>query len=283
MFGLWGHLVFLLLLAGCGISQYPGQPGVLTDKHSKLDFETLAGDGLYVYEATYDNRRNGTGMGAIVTKYYPGALTYTSSTRTNADGTLYRAKGAYNGARVEMISLPQQNQILLPPESTVLLFAEYDLSVDEVDSQNLAEADLFTPSWQRLSEVAKRAAQMKLAWLKAAELGERAALQYRISKIRMGEVDYVPSSSLLLQSPFAQNGVQVQPKREQILEFVDFFEGNFPKGYKGKIQFQLDGGKMLGLTMGLHTRKTAQAAGVQVEESSTQEALEAVLKKFGME
>ncbi|MEZ4749646.1 MAG: hypothetical protein R3B54_03170 [Bdellovibrionota bacterium] len=162
-----GSFGFPLLLAGCGVSQYPGQPGVLTDKHSKLDIETLAGDGLYTYEASYDNRLNGPGMGAIVTKYYPGALTYTSSVRTNADGSLYRVKGAYKGARVEMISLPQQNQILLPPESTVLLFAEYELSVDEVDAQNLAEADLFTPSWRKLSRIAKQAAEMKLAWLKA--------------------------------------------------------------------------------------------------------------------
>lgn len=256
---------------------------MLTDKHSKLDFETLAGDGLYVYEASYDNRPKGPGMGAIVTKYYPGALTYTSNTRTNADGSLYRVKGAYKGARVEMISLPQQNQILLPPESTVLLFAEYDLSMDEVDSQNIAEADLFTPSWRSLTQIAKEAARMKLAWLKAAELGERATLQYRVSKVRLGNVEYTPATSVLIQSPFAQNGMQVQPKREQLLEFVDFFEANFPKGYKGKIEFELDSGKLVALTMGLHSRKTAKEAGIQVVENSTQEALEAALKKLGME
>ncbi|MCB0416452.1 MAG: hypothetical protein KDD39_02300, partial [Bdellovibrionales bacterium] len=187
------------------------------------------------------------------------------------------------GARVEMISLPQQNQILLPPESTVLLFAEYDLSMDEVDSQNIAEADLFTPSWRSLTQIAKEAARMKLAWLKAAELGERATLQYRVSKVRLGNVEYTPATSVLIQSPFAQNGMQVQPKREQLLEFVDFFEANFPKGYKGKIEFELDSGKLVALTMGLHSRKTAKEAGIQVVENSTQEALEAALKKLGME
>ncbi|MEZ4749647.1 MAG: hypothetical protein R3B54_03175 [Bdellovibrionota bacterium] len=75
----------------------------------------------------------------------------------------------------------------------------------------------------------------------------------------------------------------MQPKREQILEFVDFFEANFPKGYKGKVQFELENGKVMALKMGLHTRKTAKEAGVQVVENSTQQALEAALKKFGME
>ena len=70
-----GVYLFLLLgvvmTSGCGIVNYPGQPGMVTNNFNKLDFEYLDEPGLFVYETTYDNRAGGSGVGAVVTKLYP--------------------------------------------------------------------------------------------------------------------------------------------------------------------------------------------------------------------
>src|SRR5690242_1796241 len=81
-------LTLILGLSRCGIVTYPGQPGMATNNYSKIDAEYLDAAGLFFYEVSYDNRPKGVGVGAIVTKLYPGARTYTSNVRTNADGTL---------------------------------------------------------------------------------------------------------------------------------------------------------------------------------------------------
>ena len=62
-------------LSGCGMAVYPGQPGMVTNGYSKIDLENLDAEGLWVYEVVYDNRAGGKGVGAIVTKLYPGAQT----------------------------------------------------------------------------------------------------------------------------------------------------------------------------------------------------------------
>ncbi|MCX6131006.1 MAG: hypothetical protein NTX25_18350 [Proteobacteria bacterium] len=134
---LLGSMAMSLLLSGCAIQNYPGQPGVRTNGFAKIDMETVDESGLWVYEVSYDNSEKGGGLEQVVTKLYPGALTYTSNVRGNADGSLYRHKFPYKGAAIQMIWLPKSNTILMPPDSQVVLVVDYEKSLDEIDDRNL--------------------------------------------------------------------------------------------------------------------------------------------------
>src|SRR6476620_10496151 len=112
---LFNAMAFSLVLSNCAIQNYPGQPGVRTNGFAKIDMETVDESGLWVYEVTYDNSPTGGGVEQIVTKLYPTSYTYTSNVRTNSDGTTYRHKFPDKGARIEMISIPKDGTIIMPP------------------------------------------------------------------------------------------------------------------------------------------------------------------------
>ena len=132
-----------LYTTSCGLVQYPGQPGIVTNGYSKIDFEYLDESGLWVYEASYDNRVGGAGVTALVTKLYPNALTYTSNGRSGSHGSFYKHKTPMAGGSVQLIYLAETGEIMMPPDSLVEVFVEQDLSIDEIDDQNIAESDLF--------------------------------------------------------------------------------------------------------------------------------------------
>lgn len=279
----WGSfgLVMLLLTSGCGIALYPGHPGFVTNGYSKIDLEFLTPEGLYVYETTYDNRQSGAGVGAIVTKFYPGAQTFTSNARTNTDGTVYRHKAQYEGAEVHMISLPQQGQIVLPPNSTVVILAEFDSSMDEVDDQNTAEQNLFKPPTGSLSAMGFGLKNLKLNWLRAGQLLSSGDLAYDISAVELGNEKFTPGKPVHVESNFFQNGVRTNLSKTVVLEFARFFEEKFPKGYKGPVKFYLKGsGIPVTLFLGLHTVKTVEASGKKVIRDASAALLQEIQRQF---
>lgn len=276
----WGSFG-LLLTSGCGIALYPGHSGFVTNGYSKIDLEFLTPEGLYVYETTYDNRPSGAGVGAIVTKFYPGARTLTSNARTNMDGTVYRHKAQYEGAEVHMISLPQQGQIVLPPNSTVVIWAETDSSIDEVDDQNMAEQKLFKPPTNGLSAVGFGLKNFKLNWLRAGRLVGSGDLAYDISVIELGKEKFIPGKSVHVESNFFQNGVRTDLSRTVVLEFARFFEEKFPKGYKGPVKFSLKGSDAsMTIFLGLHTAKTAGGSGKKIIRNASPALMQEIQRQF---
>ena len=97
LLGIWASI----FLSGCGLVGYPGQAGMATNGYSKIDMEFLDASGLWTYEVSYDNREGGAGVTAIISRLYPGALTYTSNSRSGPDGTHYRHKEPYQGSTVQ--------------------------------------------------------------------------------------------------------------------------------------------------------------------------------------
>jgi hypothetical protein len=274
-------LLCLGLQTGCGILTYPGQPGLVTDNYSKIDMEDLEAEGLYVYETTYDNRPGQSGVAAIVTKLYPGAQTYTSCVRTNADGTNYRTKGAYNGAVVEMISLPASKQVMMPPNSTIMIMAQYPQSLNEIDDVNTAELNLFQPSSTAslmLTPHAMEAMATKLSLLKAGHLTAAGTLSYEVASLNFAGKVFTPSENLVLQTNFIQNGVQSNLSKNIRQELTSFIEQNFSKGFSGQVSAQVKGSTTpINFKLALHTLKTAEAAGIKimqnVGETQMQEAV----------
>jgi hypothetical protein len=278
-------LLSLLFFGGCGIMYYPGQPGVVTNSFSKIDYEDLEFEGLYVYETTYDNRAGGKGVGAIVTKLYPNAQTNTSNVRTNADGTVYRAKQPYKGAMVQMISIPQQEQIILPPDSSVFLLLMYVQSLDEIDDINLAEQSLFVnnPAPTVLSRVARAVKAFRFDALRAGKLLPNGNLSYEVTSVELGKVKFVPSKPIQIETNFGQTGVHTNLSVEIRKEAQAFVEENFPKGYNGEVKLHVKGtDKPLAVKVGLHTVKTAEAAGMTVIKNASPELIEQTLKRFNV-
>jgi hypothetical protein len=275
-FALLGVTIFQ---TGCGIASYPGQPGLVTNNYSKIDLEDLETEGLYVYEVSYDNTPNGAGVGAIVTKLYPGAQTNTSNVRTNADGTTYKVKGQYNGAVVEMISLPAQNQIMLPTNTTVRLMTSYANSLDEIDDINKAEADLLTGT--KLTESAVQMKKMRWDLLKAARFTANGSLSYEVTAIELDKQKFVPSKTISVETSVLQNGIKTSLDSKLRTEAAQFLEANFPKGFKGIAKVYLKGvNDPMPLPIGLHTPKTAEAAGIHVLRNVRPEVMKATLEKI---
>lgn len=275
----------VLILSGCGISQYPGQPGVVTNPYAKIDFEDLQGDGLFVYEVAYDNQVGGKGVGAIITKLYPGAQTFTSSVRTNADGTLYRAKTQYDGAEVQMISLPAQNQIILSPNHKIMMMIQYDLSLDELDDRNIAEEKLFAgaaPSG--LSDWGWEGVQTRYALLRAGKLQRNGKLGYQATAVELGGKKLTFKSPILLQTNILQTGVQTQVSDAQKAEMAQFLEQEFPKGFKGTVNITVSGStKPIAMRLGIHTVKTAEAAGIKIVKNASADLIKETLARFNIQ
>ncbi len=275
--GLFTFLVF----TGCGIKIYPGHPGFMTHDYSKIDTEFLSEEGLYVYETSYDNRASGSGVGAIITKLYRGVQTFTSNVRGNDDGTVFRHKAQYDGAEVQMISLPQQGQLILTPNSTIAIIAETEFSLDEVDDQNIAEQNIFNPPKNLLSPTGLKLKTFAFRALVAGRLLPSGALSYDVMAVDLGKEKFVPSESIRVETNFFQNGIRANISKSILSDFVKFLEEKFPQGYKGQIQFHLKGvTKPLHLTLGLHTIKTAEASGITVIRQASTNLVNEVLKKI---
>lgn len=256
----------LFWLSGCAVVLYPGQPGMVSSSFVKLDLEILEEPGLYVYEAVYDNTSAGQGVSAVVTKLYPKAQTYTTNVRTNADGTLFRVKAQYNGADIQMISMPQQNQVYLNPSHQIAFLIDYETSIDEIDDKNTAEENLFKPAGaSELRPQSFETKRMKWQMVKAARFLPNGNLGYEVNALQMGQIKFVPSQPIGLETSLAQNSIKTVLSPEMKQEFTQFFEANFPKGYRGKVDFFVkDSLEPLSLNLGVNTLKTAEAAGLKV-------------------
>ena len=262
--GAW--FVLLCLLSACGISSYPGQPGMMTNGYNKIDLENLDAEGLWVYEVTYDNSDTGKGVGSIVTKLFPGAQTYTTNVRTNADGTLYRAKSAYNGAEVQMIANPSLQQIQLSPDSKVQFLIDYYTSLDEIDDKNVAEADIFKPYPIR-SPISERAWNhlVFITNLIKASTPTRTGISYEVTAADFADKKFTPNQPILIETNLTHTGVRSNLTAAAKAELVKFIETNFPKGYKGPVQVHLKGSPLpIEVTFGIHSIKTAAAAGYKI-------------------
>lgn len=272
-----------LFLSGCGIYYYPGQPGMVSDGYVKIDLEELdAWDGLYVYEASYDNREGGTGVGAIVTKLYPNAQTFTSNVRMNADGTVLKHKSELEGAVTQMISIPSIHQLMLPANSKVGLLLYYYLSLDEVDNRNIAEQEIFTNSpAQMLSRRGMEAMKTRLALVRAGNLQPSGNLAYTVNAATMEGKTFTPSASVTLEMNLGMNGVHLKNGSQFKGELQKFLEANFPKGYQGPVEFNIEGMKdPMVVSLGLMTPVTAKMAGYTVIHNATAAMLEQAENRF---
>ncbi len=261
--GLLGSMAASLLLSSCAIQNYPGQPGVRTNGFAKIDLETVDDVGLWVYEVTYDNSATGDGVEQIVTKLYPGALTYTSNVRTNADGTNYRHKFPYKGAKIQMISIPKEGTIILPPDSEVMVLVDYDVSMDEVDDRNLSEEGLFTRP-RAFTAGMLETAKMRWNLLKAGEFSN-GKLLYSIGKVRLKseELDF-SSDPIKLSTTLSQTGIILSLSAEQKRKMRSFINEKFPKGYQGEVELVLVDGTAFKTNLGLNTLDTVKASGKKV-------------------
>jgi hypothetical protein len=258
--------ISVLFLSGCGVVLYPGQPGMVASSFVKLDLEILEEPGLYVYEAVYDNTSSGQGVSAVITKLYPKAQTYTTNVRTNADGTLFRVKAQYNGAEIQMVSMPQQNQVYLNPSHQIAFLIDYENSIDEIDDKNIAEENLFKPSMiDSLMPKSFETKRMKWQLIKAARFLPNGNLGYEVTALQLGQFKFVPSQSINLETSLAQNAIKTTLTPEMKHEFSQFLEANFPKGYRGKVDFYVkDSVNPISFNLGVNTLKTAEASGLKV-------------------
>ncbi len=260
--GLLGSMAMSLLLSSCGIQNYPGQPGVRTNGFAKLDLETVDESGLWVYEVSYDNSATGDGVEQVVTKLYPNAQTYTSNVRTNSDGTTFRHKFPYKGAKVQMISIPKDGTIILPPDSEVVVLVDYDMSMDEVDDRNLSEEGLFT----RPAFAEKMLEQTRKRWnlLKAGEFAN-GKLNYSIGRVRMNkeELDF-SQDPIKLSTTLSQTGILMNLSSMHKEKIRSFINEKFPKGYLGDVELVFVDGTSFKVNVGLNTIETAKASGKKI-------------------
>lgn len=271
------------MTTGCGIVNYPGQPGMVTNNFNKLDFEYLDEPGLFVYETTYDNRAGGSGVGAVVTKLYPGARTYTSNVRTNADGTLYRSKVEYDGAQIQMISVPNLGQVHLSPNHQLVFFVDYETSLDETDDKNLSEAGLFKQTSLSPEINIKAFQNKKMKWdlIRAGTLNPSGGLSYEVTGVEMKGIKFNPSQSVHIETNFLGTSVRTQLTGPVRSELVQFIETNFPKGFKGEVNLHLKGvAEPLTISLGINTVKTLEASGVKLLKDASASMLEEILARF---
>ena len=266
-------LPVFVCLSSCGLLRYPGQMGQVTNGYSKVDLEHLDGDGLWVYEVSYDNRLGGQGVAAVVTKLYPGARTFTSNGRSGPDGTYYRVKEAYKGAQVQMIYLPPTGQIIMPPDSKVQLFMDYDVSLDEVDDKNLAETNLFDTSLQKgaaLLPLAERWQEIRFKISQLATYAVKGRLDYRVKRLRFDGEQLQFETPILFSTNRQQNAIRGQFQKEDLEHLVDFMDSQFPMGFKGVLGIVLDDGESVRVPVKLYTKKSLLASGrtITVEDSS---------------
>lgn len=256
----FGGAALCLLSSSCAIEIYPGQPGVRTNGFAKIDMEYLDEAGLWVYEVSYDRSPGGGGVEQIVTKLYPGAFTYTSNVRTNADGSKLRHKFATQGATVQMISLPKEGTVIIPPNSQVTVSISYDKSLDEVDDRNLSEDAIFKP----VADARAALADLRWKWdiLRAGEF-EQGSLVYSITKLKFGSEE-LDLGKLQVATNLSQTGVSFSATAEQKLQLRDFINQKFPKGFRGKVGIVLSQGETIEMPLGINTIESMKANGTKV-------------------
>lgn len=273
----------LMFFSGCGIVIYPGQPGMVTNNFNKLDFEYLDEPGLFVYETVYDNRPGGQGVGAVVTKLYPNAKTYTSNVRTNSDGTLYRSKVEYEGAQIQMISVPNIGQVNLSPNHQLMFFVDYAVSVDETDDKNISEAQLFKPQAPSSDLSSKAFESKKMRWdlLRAGNLLASGNFSYEVIAVEMKQIKFIPTQSVSVETNFFGNAIKTQLSAQMKAEFIQFIEANFPKGYKGPVQVYVKGSSApLVVSLGINTVKTLENSGIKVQKDVSESAMQEILNRL---
>jgi len=270
-----------LFLSSCGIVQYPGQPGMVSSSFAKLDLEILEEPGLFVYEAVYDNSSSGQGVSAVVTKLYPKAQTYTTNVRTNSEGSLFRVKAQYNGADIQMISMPQQNQIYVNPNHQLMFLVDYDTSIDEIDEKNIAEENLFKPNLSSmLSPKSFETKRVRWEMIRAAKFLPSGNLGYEITSLQMNQAKFVPSAPIALETTLLQNAIRTTLTPEVKQEFVTFLESHFPTGFKGKVNFYVkDSTQPLSFNLGVNTFKTAEAGGLKIVKEIPERLMKNMLGK----
>ncbi len=276
-------LLLLGVFTGCGIVGYPGQPGMVTNNFNKIDFEYLDEPGLFVYETVYDNRVGGAGVGAVVTKLYPSAKTYTSNVRTNSDGTLYRSKNEYEGAQIQMISVPNLGQVHMSPNHQLLFFVDYITSLDETDDKNISESQLFKQPTLTPQISARAFETKKMRWdlLRAGTLLPSGSLSYEVTALEMKQIKFTPSQSIQVETQFFGNAVKTQLNNQVKTEFAQFIETNFPKGFKGNINIHFKGSaEPLSMSIGLNTVKTLENSGVKIQKEVPEATLQEILNRF---
>lgn len=272
-------------LSACGISKYPGQPGVQTDGYSKIDMEYLDESGLFVYEAVYNNKKGGDGVAALITKFYEGARTYTSNVRTNADGSLYHVKQEYKGASIEVIAMPATQQVYLKPGSLVQLYLSYDVSMNEIDTKNISEENIFATivpqQWIRLSQKAWESRSQLWEIARAGKLGIDGRLSYQVEKVVLGNVEIVPSAPVSVMSNVYQSGLQANLDSETRAKLISIIDENFPKGFQGTVKLYIKGQqKPLSITLGIQTINGLVNAGYKISTFKNQADAVSILESI---
>jgi len=273
----------LTILPHCGIVNYPGQHGMVTNNFNKIDLEYLDEPGLFVYETVYDNRPGGAGVGAVVTKLYPQAKTYTSNVRTNSDGTLYRSKTEYEGAQIQMISVPNLGQVHINPNHQLVFFVDYANSLDETDDKNISETNLFKQPESNVAISARAFEGKKMRWdlLRAGTLLSNGNLAYEVTSLEMKQQKFVPSQSVQVETNFFGNAIRAQLNSQVKSELVQFVESNFPKGFKGNVNLQLKGAsEPLTVSLGVNTLKTLENKGIKVLKDASESVLQEIMNRF---
>ena len=256
---------------------------MVTNNFNKIDFEYLDEPGLYVYETVYDNRTGGAGVGAVVTKLYPLARTYTSNVRTNSEGTLYRSKVEYEGAQIQMISIPNLGQVNLSSNHQLVFFVDYATSMDETDDKNVAELNLFKQINLKPELEARAFESKKMRWdlLRAGKLLPSGNLAYEVVGLEMNQLKFIPVQSVQVETSFFGNAVRAQFSPQVKSDLVQFIESQFPKGFHGKVNLMVKGSsEPVSLSLGVNTLKTLENSGVKISRDVSQMKLQEILNRY---
>lgn len=272
------------LTFGCAIGEYPGQPGMKSDGFAKIDMESLDEEGLWVYDVKYDNTKDGAGVSAIVTKLYPGAQTYTTNVRTNAHGTLYKHKGELAGAVIQAIVLPQAEEVIIPERSSVGLLIGYTKSMDEVDSRNLADENIFKKEENALADLSPAGIGLKkFKWslLRAGSFTSFGSLSYEVQSIKLGEKEYAFDKPVTVSTNLTSTAIQTSLNGETRRKMAAFVEEHFPKGYKGLVQIKIVGrDETFDLDLTIQTPGTLRANGTKVSNGLKQESARSLIARL---
>lgn len=276
-----------ILATGCGIELYPGQPNVRTDNFAKIDYEIVDDLGLWVYETSYDNTYEAAGVSAVITKLYPGYKHGTSSTRQNEHGTVYRHKSDYEGAEIQMISLPNIEQIIIPRGSQVFAAISFEVSNDEIDHNNVIEgsrwAQKMTDLVTSLSNAAAKIKKFRWGLIKAAQMSANGDLNYEVTALQIGDRKFIPSESVSVTTNLSQSYVRVDLNDKLKTEFVQFFDKHFPTGYKGDVGIHLaekHNAQPLNIKVGINTIHSLKKQGKKVVENASPKLVEKLMQKL---
>ena len=278
LLGIWASI----FLSGCGLVGYPGQAGMATNGYSKIDMEFLDASGLWTYEVSYDNREGGAGVTAIISRLYPGALTYTSNSRSGPDGTHYRHKEPYQGSTVQMIYMPATGQMIVPPDSQVMILLEQDVSNDEVDLNNIAETNLFDPpAPEVLNPMGNLWQYLRFSTLKLGEFIQ-GKLHYQVKALHFNNQKLTFDAHISISTNRIQNAIQGNLSLDIKKRLVEFLDTNFPQGFEGELGVELVSTDTLRFPVRLKTLQSFVASGgkITVDQSGTEinEALQRVYR-----